>query len=1262
MLIEQVREGSVTPEAAKEAGGTPSELSAVLSTLKDRLTDVSKKNRSLRLLRLNMRLHFDLHNLVEDSEGETPGILEKIRKRKTVRLVKVFSSNEKHLNLSYKLNHLQREADFIEKESGNYDLFIGYPFVEGNFRDGTYFRCPIALFPIVLEKDYKKMEFVARADEDRRPLLNRAFLIAYQKFNGVNFEQEIDEEIPTEGNPVQNAIAKYKELGVSFDNERILEEERLAKFRQMRDEKAPTDMVGRVHLLRHAIMGQFPQTSSTLLSDYDAMRSNPPREGVLHDFFNGKPAPEPPRIEETDEPPVMVTDVDSSQERVILASRKLPGLTVHGPPGTGKSQVIVNLIADHIVAGKTVLVVCEKRAALDVVYNRLKGIGLADLGVVVHDYEKDRNAVFDKTARVIHDFLAFEQYPEATEKAGSKAEELLSQISDYHQALHQTLPCGVSLHQLYSNDPAPQAPSMQLQGLENSFDYGGMKELRRKLEDVMPLALSGYSLPLGSKTRFSNLTTEDWRNLEESLESLSKLQGQLSAITKGNAWKRLPSQKGIHYPDTEKLVTELKKYAGASPLRFASRTFWNTRNWLEELLQKCHENNEYGKSQAKRFLTGNGKAGSKAVESIQALVRYNELMKSFEEHAKNVQNVFGPDSAGQLLNKASIGESGSDLAGMRKLIGKKEDLRRLDAWKDELTDSEKKALDIVRPLVQEPKDIRKALDQLEHAFCFQWITAGEADVPLVCKMDSGTYERRRKEARDRLEERKLVNRRRVKRAWLEGMAKAKYSELKLMKYEAEKQSHRWPMRRFANEFWDRGLLNVFPCWLASPETVSALFPLQQGLFDLVVFDEASQCTLEDAIPSVHRAKSVVVAGDEKQLPPFDLFEAYLDDIDDEDAERPEAITEAKENESFLQLAKKRYAELMLKWHYRSKHEELIAFSNHAFYHGRIAHVPASQRDRKSPVIEWVQVNGTWDARRNRIEAEKVVQLIEKLISTKRPPSIGVITFNAEQKELIENLLDRKARDDRSFYMNYRREKERMLDEEVQGLFVKNIENVQGDERDVIIFSIGYAPTKEGGKVITQFGSLSAAGGENRLNVAVSRAREKTYLVSSIAPQDLKTEEAANKGPRLLRKYLEYAKLVSMGADRDSRKLLKNLGETRDTGETVDVFSDGVRPIPQQIMHALKAEGIHVMEGVGAAPYALDLAIARAPNTPDYLLGIECDGRTYRNTQDAKEWDVYRHRFLEKRGWNVFRVPSRQWWEDPDTVIRDIKREVRRLDK
>ena len=350
-------------------------------------------------------------------------------------------------------------------------------------------------------------------------------------------------------------------------------------------------------------------------------------------------------------------------------------------------------------------------------------------------------------------------------------------------------------------------------------------------------------------------------------------------------------------------------------------------------------------------------------------------------------------------------------------------------------------------------------------------------------------------------------------------------------HQTTKKRNVWPVRRLMSQFADE-VFRLVPCWMASPESVSAIFPLQEGLFDLVIFDEASQCFAENGVPAMFRGKQVIVTGDSQQLRPSDLYRTRIEDEQrpGDPADDDEADQTALEVESLLELAAQSLPQVSLTGHYRSRSLDLIQFSNEHFYGNKLTMLPNRQTlNEHIPAIRYQLVPGLWQQNTNSVEAEAVVNLVEQLTTEMPGRSIGVVTFNFPQQQLIQEMLSPLT--DPAAPLSGR------SDGSVRGLFVKNIENVQGDECDIIIFSVGYAPDSTG-RLAMQFGSLNMAGGANRLNVAVTRARERVYVITSLRPEQLTVDNVANDGPRLLKAYLKYAEDVSEGRFRPQPSQIK----------------------------------------------------------------------------------------------------------------------------
>ncbi|MBR2479709.1 MAG: hypothetical protein IKB56_00185, partial [Clostridia bacterium] len=390
-------------------------------------------------------------------------------------------------------------------------------------------------------------------------------------------------------------------------------------------------------------------------------------------------------------------------------------------------------------------------------------------------------------------------------------------------------------------------------------------------------------------------------------------------------------------------------------------------------------------------------------------------------------------------------------------------------------------------------------------------------------------------------------------------------------YEIQKQRGMRPIR-IMFEYFDELLLRLFPCWLLSPEVVSTIFPLKRDLFDLVVFDEASQIFIENALPGIYRGTKIVIAGDNKQLRPTAGFvKKYFGDYSNTYDLSTQAALEV---ESLLDLATSRYYPVHLQYHYRSQYAELIDFSNAAFYENKLQIAPNTTKDSKEPPITRIKVKGTWQNRRNHEEAVAVVKLVKNIFNHRKfNESIGIVTFNVDQKEYIEDLLDSEADKSQTFRKQLFNEKNRIIDGENASLFVKNLENVQGDERDIIIFSVGYAKN-DYDKVVAQFGPLSNEGGENRLNVAITRAKKKIYVVTSIEPEELdRAETTKNNSPKLLKKYLQYVRAVSENKPQEIKDILSTMHKSSTNIDPIGAYEI-------QIKEALENLGYEVDINLG----------------------------------------------------------------------------------
>ncbi len=449
-------------------------------------------------------------------------------------------------------------------------------------------------------------------------------------------------------------------------------------------------------------------------------------------------------------------------------------------------------------------------------------------------------------------------------------------------------------------------------------------------------------------------------------------------------------------------------------------------------------------------------------------------------------------------------------------------------------------------------------------------------------------------------------------------------ELGVLMREIHKRKRIMPLRKLFKNIPNL-LLSLKPCLMMSPLTVSIFLDPECYKFDVVIFDEASQICTEDAIGAIFRGSQVIIAGDSEQLPPTNFFVTNTGELD-YDTSVDEDDNDIDAYESVLDEAKTILPEQTLLWHYRSRHEHLIAFSNAKIYKNLIT-FPSCIDRMQNHGVEYIHVkDGVYDRsgkRDNKIEAQKVAELVFEHFRSYPQRSLGVVTFSEAQQQAVEAAV-RKIRMQRPEYEKFFEE---ISDE---AFFIKNLENVQGDERDTIIFSIGYAKDQNG-VMHMNFGPLSKSGGYRRLNVAITRAKHNVKLVGSINPMDIDLERTSSDGVKMLREYMDYA---INGPD----VLLNEI--------VVPEYIYAESPFEEEVYKILSDKGYRVVTQVGCSGYRIDMAIKHPIDSGRYVIGIECDGATYHSARTARERDRLRQTVLEDRGWTIYRIWSTDWVKDP----------------
>lgn len=505
------------------------------------------------------------------------------------------------------------------------------------------------------------------------------------------------------------------------------------------------------------------------------------------------------------------------------------------------------------------------------------------------------------------------------------------------------------------------------------------------------------------------------------------------------------------------------------------------------------------------------------------------------------------------------------------------------------------------------------------AFYVQWIYAILQDSPVLNTLTRASHDDIVKRFKEKDKLNFDINKAKIKaklsaqRPTLDMVAPG--SSIAMLLRENEKKRKQKSIRSLLAQIGDLAQ-TLKPCFLMSPLSVST-FLNPDVKFDVVIFDEASQIFPQDAIGAIYRGKQLIVVGDSKQMPPSNFFNSVVEsDNDDED----EDITDF---ESILDLCSTTFPQCRLKWHYRSRYEELISFSNKNFYENDLVTFPSSQTNKVGIGVDFFHVNGTFDrkSKTNRAEAEKIVDLVFENIEKYPERSLGIVAFSISQQNLIDKLISSRRQSDPSkepFFSSNKKEP----------FFVKNLETVQGDERDTIIFSIAYGQDSQG-RLLLNFGPINKNGGERRLNVAVTRAKYNIQLVSSMYATDIDLSRVNSVGAKLLREYLDYAENGTIALERSVN---------------VNSYDQFDSEFELEVCEFLRENGFCVDTQVGCSSFKIDLGLKK-PNSSNYVLAIECDGATYHSSKTARDRDRLRQDILEQMGWRFYRIWSTDWFKN-----------------
>ncbi|GIZ53702.1 DUF3320 domain-containing protein [Noviherbaspirillum aridicola] len=1085
---------------------------------------------------------------------------------------------------------------------------------------------------------------------------------------------------------------------------------------------------------------------------------------------------EPSTLDETHRPQDLFAPLlsDSSQLRAICVASDGKNLVVEGPPGTGKSQTITNLISHLLATGKTVLFVSEKMAALEVVHRRLNSLGLGAFCLELHSSKAKKAEVLKQLGTALE--AATSKTVKEWEMEAERLGVLRQELNGVAGALHRIYPNDLTVFEAIGTciKYGTMRPAPVTWADANAHTRSELEALRETSRQMAALAsqLSDLRTHPLSAVRRGDWTPSWQQELLDAADALEKaaanlqsgaaetarlfgLDASLFSLRDFESFDRLADTlirsprvpagvaKAAHDEAARARLKILRQHglarkAAWDSLGGAYREDVAALNASELKLQWAEAQSTWWPKSwfAKRSLTGrlrlfrndqarpNEKdvlpvlealakvnAEDKALESMAAEATVllqeqyassktdwdavSEGAKWAEEFAEAVVRMAGsdPEAARSLREKLepfvtenrsmlkgdgalganlvryrdgyrdlwskmqSVGELGNceqnlgldpaapgvitRLLGM--LQGWSRAHRQLQPWCLWQRSRSKAIAQGLQGLVTavEAGDVGLAevAEYFEYSYRSWWVKKAIDREPALCTFSSADHERKIAEfqavdARFQKLTQQYVSARLAGQIPSMGLlVPGVESEMGRLRRELQKQRRHMPIRQLVQNL-PTLLPKLKPCLLMSPLSVAQYLDAAHAQFDVVVFDEASQIPVWDAVGAIARGKQLICVGDPKQLPPTNFFNR-VDDSGDGDGDG-----DVQDLESILdECLSIGMPKLGLNWHYRSKHESLITFSNVTYYENRLVTFPSPVTEDRG--VHFEHVKGVYDrggSRTNRAEADAIVKAIEKhyLDPAKRNQTLGVVTFNQAQQSLIERLLDE------------RRRASAALDQAIaqatnEPLFVKNLENVQGDERDVIYFSITYGPDSAG-KVSLNFGPLNLEGGHRRLNVAVSRARQGVVIFSTLLPEHIDLSKVRAAGVRDLKNYLEFA-------IRGPRALVE---QSFPTGMEPD------SPFEREVISALREKGWEVHPQVGVSGYRIDIGVVDPRAAGRYLLGVECDGRTYHSGATARDRDRLRQHVLEGLGWHLHRIWSTDWWLNPEEPMRKLLARLEQL--
>ncbi len=1149
-------------------------------------------------------------------------------------------------------------------------------------------------------------------------------------------------------------------------------------------------------------LANFNYKKMSLVRDYNALIETPETQPAFDQVFSIEPRPfvedAPPPIPADEQWSVVPSD--ATQEQAVAFARTGRSYIIQGPPGTGKSQTITNLIADFAGRGKRVLFVCEKRAALDVVYHRLGQAGLDGLATIIHDAQDDKKEFIadlrDHYERWGRTSDGLEDARLARSQTVAALKEHLQQINAFEAAVGDTdesdTPALRDLVRRAATLPAPDAgvDAAMREQLPNIALWDANRSMAERVSRAMRELVGATCLAEHPFARLRGEVLRQDRPYAVVQAAIDAAEAQILRLDLLLEDPSIPLSASMSFAEVNETIAVAEQLAKTGlanspglldPLSSASQALQqdmaqigtleaaeakaakNAAAWSDPLdpadtmsaleLARAKEGSLFAvfsgawrslkATVAARYDFASHAVKPKVTLVLENLAALHDARAELQKHKAATEKRLGTEDLGALLKLRSTILEGTPSKAAENLLA----LSASDTGREAFSRIAQQAPAVsslgetLETVLETPadltfdalaellRDLRENLDDLpdclphlvevhtapplitgvllglplplggiEALIVDEAIAQRERANPEIRRFDIDLMigiSRRAASARDLLRDQNSAairatlhrqfrdnvkvsetsvtqldnDRRALKKTYATGRRELEHEFGKTMRYKS--------IRELASGDSGRVVNDLKPVWLMSPLSVSDTLPLNPDLFDVVIFDEASQVPTEDAVPALCRSRQVVVVGDEMQLPPTSFFATSQSDEDmeivaEEDGERIAIVLDA---DSLLSQAARNLLATLLAWHYRSRFEALISFSNAAFYAGELVTIPdrslrASKRagepvssdddaawsngvDRllAAPITTHRIADGVYERRANLPEARYIAGLVRDLLMRETGQTIGIVAFSEAQQSEIEDALERLAAEDEAFAAALTREVEREDDGQYTGLFVKNLENVQGDERDIILMSVCYAPGSNG-RMVMNFGPINQRGGEKRLNVIFSRAKRHMAIVSTIAPEAI--TNIHNDGARALRSFLAFAEAQSAGSHDNAQAVLATLNP--DAARTFDGALPA-DPVRGAIADALRAKGHEVHEHVGGASFRCDLAVVD-PAGGGYALGVLLD-RTGTHAAGIEERFVFRPGILRAFGWKVIDVPVTSWLRNRDAVVERIEQELTR---